>query len=116
VRGLCKSDEKYDMMGTVRKRRENMRLNVDISQTDFKALAENNMTLTPEEFRHMFTPPLGKHYIYTCLAEQTLIHYKTGNRHRIPYSELQNFRERLLLGPKKVKQNAPNEVGAEMKG
>jgi hypothetical protein len=90
-----------------------MRLNVDISQTDFKALAENNMTLTPEEFRKMFTPPLGKHYIYKCLEEQILIHYKTGNRHRIPYSELRDFRQRLLLGPKKAKKTAPDEAGAD---
>lgn len=90
-----------------------MRLNVDITQTDFKALAENNMTLTPEEFRHMFTPPLGKNYIYKCLEEQTLIHYKTGNRHRIPYSELKDFRNRLLLGPKKVKTAPEIEADAE---
>jgi hypothetical protein len=93
-----------------------MRLNVDISQTDFKALAENNMTLTPEEFRHMFTPPLGKNYIYTCLAEQTLVHYKTGNRHRIPYSELRDFRNRLLLGPKKAKKAVAEEAATEKLG
>jgi excisionase family DNA binding protein len=90
-----------------------MRLNVDISQTDFKALAENNMTLTPEEFRHMFTPPLGKNYIYKCLEEQTLIHYKTGNRHRIPYSELRDFRNRLLLGPKKTVSTSADTVNSD---
>jgi excisionase family DNA binding protein len=94
-----------------------MRLNVDITQTDFKALAENNMTLTPEEFRHLFTPPLGKNYIYKCLEEQTLIHYKTGNRHRIPYSELRDFRNRLLLGPKKAKKKPrQDEIGTEQLG
>jgi hypothetical protein len=96
-----------------------MKLSVDISQTNFDELAKNNLTLTPDEFRHLWNPPLGKHFVYKCLAEQTLIHYKTGNRHRIPYSELRDFRERLLLGPKKEKaskKTAPDEAGAEMKG
>jgi excisionase family DNA binding protein len=95
-----------------------MKLSVDISQTDFDALAENNLTLTPDEFRHLWNPPLGKHFVYKCLEEQTLVHYKTGNRHRIPYSELRDFRERLLLGPKKAKKTktAPDEVDAEQLG
>ncbi len=78
-----------------------MKLTVDIADTDFDKLAANNLTLTPEEFRSLFSPPLGKRFIYESLEKQTLFHYKTGNRHRIPYSELRDFRQRLLLGPKK---------------
>ncbi len=73
-------------------------LNVDISKTDFQALDENNMTLAPEEFRMMWSPPLPKHFLYECLHNGTLKSFKSGNRFKVPYSELRDFKTRLLLG------------------